>query len=100
MKVIQLDNAGARKVNIENTLEAMQSTVGGFIEAVTLIPGVCAMLVNEEGLLLSMKPNILASHLARQRIVGPAIVVGVNGDEFTDIPSEIARHIMIRYRTT
>lgn len=99
MEAIQLDNAGARKVNIENTLEAMQRIVGGFIESVTLMQGACAMLVNEEGLLLSMKPNILASHLAQQRIVGPAIVVGVNGDEFTDVPYEIARHIIMRYNT-
>lgn len=43
-----------------------------------------------------MPPNIIASAIAGTKIVGPAIIVGVDGDEFTDIPQEVARHIKIR----
>ena len=96
MRAIQFNGCEVREIDIDNTLEALQAAVNGYIEAVTLVPDQAVMIVNEEGRLHQMKPNIMASIVAGQKIVGPALVVGVDGDEFTSIPTEIARHIRIR----
>lgn len=96
MRAIQFNGCEVREIDIENTLEALQAAVNGYIEVVTLVPDYAAMIVNEEGRLHQMKPNIMASIVAGQKIVGPALVVGIDGEEFTSIPTEIARHIKIR----
>jgi hypothetical protein len=93
MKALRLEGRGIISADIENTLEALQAAVGGYIEAVTLVPGRAVMIVNEEGLLRGMAPNPAASMIAKTKIVGPAIVVGVDGEEFTDIPEDVERCI-------
>ena len=90
MKALKLEGRKHEKIDIENTLEALQEAVGGYIETVRLRVDNAVMIVNEEGLLLGMPYNATASALAGQPIVGTAVVVGVNGDEFTDIPDIIA----------
>ncbi len=97
MKAIRVDRSGLSEIDIANTLDALQAAVLGYIEVVTLVPGQAAMVVNEEGRLHQMPPNILASAIAGVKIMGPAIVVGVDNDEFTDVPAEVARHIMARF---
>lgn len=97
MKAIRIERSGVSEINVENTLEALQAQVNGYIETVPLIPRLAVMIVNEEGRLHQMPPNILASAIAGVKIMGPAIVVGVGGDEFTDVPAEVARHIMARF---
>ncbi|PWJ14637.1 DUF3846 domain-containing protein [Ruminococcus flavefaciens] len=97
MKAIRVDRSGLSEIDIANTLDALQAAVLGYIEVVTLVPGQAAMVVNEEGRLHQMPPNILASAIAGVKIMGPAIVVGVDDDEFTDVPAEVARHIMARF---
>ncbi len=93
MKAIKFKGRIIEEIEIDNTLEALQSAVDGNIEAVTLIPGKAVMIVNEEGLLRGMAPNPAASMIARTKIVGPALIVGVDGDEFTDFPTEIRQRI-------
>lgn len=97
MKAIKIERYRVTEVDIENTLEALQHAVDGYIEAVTLIPGKAVMIVNEEGLLRGMAQNPIASAVANTQIVGPALVVGVDGDEFTDIPTDIANSVKIRF---
>lgn len=94
MKAIKFEGRCVGETEIENTLEALQAAVDGNIEAVTLIPDKAVMIVNEEGLLRGMPHNPAATMIAKTKIVGPAIVVGVDGEEFTDVPAEVARHIM------
>ncbi len=89
MKAIKIKGRTVSEVEIENTLEALQAAVDGYIEAVTLIPGKAVMIVNEEGLLRGMAPNPIASTVANTQIVGPAVVVGVDGEDFTDIPEDV-----------
>lgn len=96
MKAIQFKGYDISEINIDNTLEALQAAVLGHIQIVILVPDQAVMIVNEEGRLHQMKPNIMASAIAGQKIVGPALVVGVDGEEFTSIPPEIARHIKVR----
>lgn len=67
---------------IENTLEALQAEVGGYIETVTLTTDAC-IIVNEEGRLRDLPFNVCFCGL---KLVGTVLVVGVNGDEFCDTP--------------
>ena len=90
MKALKLEGRTHETIDIENTLEALQKAVGGYIETVRLRVDNAVMIVNEEGLLLGLPFNAVASALAGQTIVGVALVVGVDGEEFTDAPNIIA----------
>ena len=69
----------------DNTLEAFQEAVGGYIEAVTLSPKLC-LICNEEGKILGLPYNVT---IGMDNIVGPLIVCGVKGDEFASIPAAL-----------
>lgn len=97
MKALLINDRSVEKIEIENTLEALQKAVDGYIETVTLISGYAVMIVNEEGMLRGMPSNLTASAIAARKIVGTALVVGVDGDEFTDIPKDVERRIMTRW---
>ena len=90
MKALKLEGRKHETIDIENTLEALQNAVGGYIETVRLMVDDAVMIVNEEGLLQGLPYNTAASNLAMQPIHGTAVVVGVCGEEFTDIPDIIA----------
>ena len=93
MKVLKVEGRSITETDIPNTLEALQAEVDGYIEAVTLIPDQAVMIVNREGVLRGMSPNPSASLTAGRPIFGNALVVGVNGDEFTDIPDDVLKCI-------
>jgi len=60
----------------EDNLSTLQKYVGGWIQVVPAVNMTGYLLVvNEEGLLMNLKPNILASLLAGQSIVGDAILM-------------------------
>lgn len=66
---------------IDNTLEAMQEIVGGYIETITL-PG-CVIVCNEEGKLRGLPENL---KLPNDTVVGTVIICGKDDDEYTDVP--------------
>ena len=66
--------------DIPNELEALQAAVGGYIETVTLTRD-CVVICDEEGLLKGKPFNI---RIAGIPFVGPIVVAGVDGEEFTD----------------
>ena len=70
---------------IENTLEALQGIVGGYIETFTLDEDT-VVICNEEGLLNNMK---YCCTLGGNQFFGPVIICGVDGDEFTDVPNHV-----------
>lgn len=70
--------------HIEDSLKNMQQIVGGYIEAVTLTED-CALICNEEGLLLGLPDN---KSVCFHGIVGDAFLVGVDGEEFCDLSDE------------
>lgn len=82
MKAI-LKNPGEQPqiIDIDNTLEALQAAVGGYIETITVATDAC-IVCNEEGRLLNLPFNC---QLCGKNFVGPILIVGVNGDEFTDL---------------
>jgi len=89
MKALKLEGRSVSEVEIENTLEALQKEVEGYIETLTIAPDKAVMIVNEEGRIRGMAPNPIASGYTGIGIVGPALIVGVDGDEFCDVPAEI-----------
>ena len=74
--------------DIDNTLEALQKAVDGYIETVTVKAGDKKLVIicNEEGKLTRMAPNF---RIGSKQIVGTVIVVGVDGEEFTDVPIDL-----------
>ena len=97
MKALLINNFELKELEVDNTLEALQNQVGGYIEALTLVRNRAVMIVNEEGRLLHMTANLVASAIAGHGIVGPALIVGVDGEEFTDVPEDVSRRIKIRF---
>ena len=64
-----------------NDLATLQKLVGGYIETVTIASDTC-IICNEEGRLLELQNNIIAFG---RTIVGPILIVGVDGDQFCDV---------------
>ena len=71
-------------VDIENTLEALQEAVGGYIEAVTFAED-AALICNEEGRLLGLQHNCTVLGIP---FVGPVLAVSVAGEEFRGLRDE------------
>lgn len=83
---------------IENSLEKLQQTVGGYIETLTVKDEPdreewAVVVCNEEGLLLNLDRNVM---IGGHTLVGTIIICGQDGDEFTDAPEWI-RETCIRY---
>lgn len=79
-----------RIVEIPNTLAALQDAVGGYIEAVTFCEDV-SIICNEEGRLLGLPHN--CSFLGAE-FAGPILLVGVSGDEFSDLSDATVEPLM------
>ncbi len=84
-------------IDVENNLKALQRMVGGFIEVVpynTPEHGIC-IICDEEGKLKKKKPNRLV--VFRNRVVdviqGDFILVGKDGEDFTDLTPEQLKYI-------
>jgi hypothetical protein len=70
---------------IDNTLEAMQATVGGYIECVRLRSSMVC-ICDEEGLLKSKQPNTQVRVFGGYKtIVGDLFICNVDGEEFAGI---------------
>ena len=71
-----------RTINTPNDLHLLQELVGGYIEAVTLAPGL-VILCNEDGRALGLPHNCTVDGI---EFVGTILCVGAEGDDFTDCP--------------
>lgn len=80
----------ATVIEIENTLEALQKEVGGWIETVTFAED-CCIICNEEGRLQGLPYNLTFGGVS---FVGTILFVGIKGDEFTDLRDEQIKFIM------
>ena len=67
---------------IANNLANFQRTVEGYIEVVTIEPGL-VVICNEEGRLKGLEPNL---NFCGIDFVGTIIVCGTKGQEFADVP--------------
>ena len=79
-------------IEIENTLEALQAAVGGYIEVVTLGGGQAAV-VNEEGKINDLPFNraLYAGGMDPvDYLFGNVLIVGTDGEDFLDLtPAEL-----------
>jgi len=62
------------EIDPNNMLRELQEIVGGYIQPIYLGNGE-VMIVNEEGLMIGLPHNQVASRIAGQRIVGVAVVM-------------------------
>ena len=91
MKVIYKAPGGKPEIrDIPNELEELQAAVGGYIEVCTFDKD-CCVICNEEGRLLGLPHNL---RFLGVNWFGPILIVGIDGEEFTDIPPETAGAIV------
>ena len=76
------DEEYGHMTNVSNTLENLQRTVDGWIEAVPIRSDM-TIICNEEGKILGLPQNMKIPY---DILCGTIVVVGVDGDEFSDIP--------------
>lgn len=96
MKALRLEGVSVKEIEIENDLKAIQESIGGHFETVRLIDD-AVLLVDEEGLLKGLSINVIASCITHRHIVGPALAVGVDGEEFCDLPDDVCTRIKVRW---
>lgn len=77
-------NAKWERREVENTLRTFQGLVGGYIETVTVCDGL-VLIVNEEGKLMNMEPNV---PFRGDWLVGTVVAVGLDkdGENFASCP--------------
>lgn len=82
-------------IDIDNTLEAQQKIVGGYIEHVSLYPDEAAIICNEEGKLLGMEPNrpLFSEGQMCDIIAGTFLIVGApaDSDDYSSLPDELIK---------
>ena len=69
-------------IQVDNTLNALQEQVGGRIETISICENLVG-IVNDEMILLGLPYN---GRIGGQHIFGTLLVVGLNGEEFCDVP--------------
>ena len=104
MKALKIENRKVTLTDIANStpeeeLHALQAAVGGYIEVVRISED-AALIVDEDGLFKALNQNALASLVARQQIVGTALLVGVTVDAdgervFCDCPERYVHDLLI-----
>ena len=83
MKVLsKLPGEPWKETDIPNELKALQDFVGGYIETVTVTADM-VIICNEEGRIHGLP---YCCSLLGEDFVGPVILAGVDGEEFTDCP--------------
>lgn len=77
---------------IPHTLEAMQSVVGGYIQAIYPYEDMVAIVCNEEGKLIGLEPNRAIRSQDSGEILdiisGTFFVCGLNEDDFCSLTEE------------
>lgn len=80
------DEAAGHMTWINDSLENLQRTVGGPIEAVRIAQGIL-MICNEEGKIRELEPNfwINRTSITADRIRGTVIICGEDDEDFGDV---------------
>ncbi|MBQ6621547.1 MAG: DUF3846 domain-containing protein [Mogibacterium sp.] len=83
------DEEFGHMTNVSVSLKNLQNLVGGYIETVTLGPINPDLVVvcNEEGRLMGLDYNCTVAGID---FVGDIVVLGMDGDKFSDIPISFA----------
>ena len=70
-------------IEVDNTLAALQTEVGGYIETVTIASD-AVVICNEEGRILGLPDN---GRVCGVDVVGTVLIVGTKGEELCDVPA-------------
>jgi len=82
MKILIIENGQEpREADIENTLQAMHTVVGGYIETVRLNHNTI-LVCNEEGKLIGLTPN---RRIGKDIICGTFFIAGSDAEDFRDL---------------
>ena len=81
-----------RMAEIPHTLEAMQQTVGGYIEITYPWKDPVALVCDEEGILKQLPFNRLVA--PQSAIFGTFFLCGIGEEDLTDLPEELADKYM------
>lgn len=82
------DETYGHVTNISCTLKNLQKTVEGYIETLTIGDGI-VIICNEEGKIRELEPNFrIGAGYWTDQIRGTAIIIGVDGDQFCDLPMD------------
>lgn len=76
--------------DISNTLEELQSAVGGYIETFSFATD-AVVICNEEGRLMGLPHNC---EFLGVGFVGPILIVGRDGEEFADLTPGAMRMLL------
>lgn len=76
-------------IEVDNTLAALQTEVGGYIETVTIASD-AVVICNEEGRILGLPDN---GRVCGVDVVGTVLIVGTKGEEFCDVPAFFKRTV-------
>lgn len=82
----------ARVTTISNSLESLQKTVGGYIEAVYPFEDPVAIIFNEEGKLNGMELNRALRDSSGQIydiLAGPFFIAGLSNDDFASLSDSL-----------
>ena len=74
-----------RQIVIDKSLHTLQELVGGYIEHVGVNEKI-GMIINEEGKFNGLEPNF---KFREDFIMGNAIFVGYDGEDFADVPASV-----------
>jgi len=98
IKGIYLEPAAeAREIEFDDTLETLQKLVGGYIEAFYPFPDEVAIICNDEGKINGMDPNRPIYDEDGNMVdilFGPAIIVGISGEDFSSLTNEQEKKYM------
>ena len=93
MKILMVEPERHPKIaEIPHTLEAMQQTVGGYIEITYPWREPIALVCDEEGMLKQLPFNRLVA--PGSAIFGTFFLCGIGEEELTDLPEELADKYM------
>ena len=87
MRALKLEMNSISIIDVESNLQSLEEAVSGHFEAINLKDG-GVMIVDEEGMLKQYPHNDLASYISGKHIYGTALIVGVDGEEFDDVPEQ------------
>lgn len=89
------DDTKFRQILVPNQLHPLQELVGGYIETVTVQAGPQVIVIcNEEGRIMGLPYNCTIEGKDYTGefdcpFFGPILLVGADGDEFTDVPISV-----------
>lgn len=72
--------------HINNTLDNLQKSVGGYIETVPLGVRDAIIICDENGKNKPYETNFRMGMFLQDRVVGTVVICGTDGEDFADVP--------------